>query len=284
MNDREISKEIKISHDRVADFYGISKPDPDPTEFSYNLWNTDRNIRAHLRQILRQYYHGGFVLDAGCGNGQISKIYLELGIDKIIGVDFSDRMLRASRRRMHLNHLDSRFIPICADLHHLQFFRRGSFHFIHMFGVIEHLDKPANVLRNFAELLAPSGILVLGVPRKWSLSFFSYLATGQSPNRWGLPKTIRENFNFKEKLNYYRFFTPDCLLKILDATRTLQVLERRPFARFHIDGFPGAFLHWLGSKGERGYRALDSLECIASRCHLIPAGEYWIMQNTSGSE
>jgi 2-polyprenyl-3-methyl-5-hydroxy-6-metoxy-1,4-benzoquinol methylase len=277
----KISNEIKKLHDRVAPEYGTIKPNHMKASFSYDMWNFDRHVKKMLSAILGEIYKGGVLLDAGCGNGQISQVFIECGVRKIMGVDFSQNMLKNALNRAQQNKYNHKLLVVNSDLSNLNAIRDHSFEIINLFGVIEHLDEPGVVINNLLEKLSPGGCFILGVPRKYSLSYFSFIICGQSPKRWGASHKLRDYFRFTEKLSYYRFFTPTQIYSFIDDAISASSVTRIPLARSHMDGILAFFHHALGRQGVLGYRILDFVEKIAGFFRLIPGGELWLIRHHS---
>lgn len=245
---------------------------------TYSGWHFTRHVVEPLRRIVRIHYPGGPFLDAGCGNGQISQVVAGCGVDPIVGVDFSRPMLDAAVRRARAGGYIDRFRLVRMNLDDLDVFPENHFSMSLLFGVIEHLDHPDRVLRHLMRITRPEGALVLGVPRKFSPAYFSYLAAGRSPRRWGEIHRFRDLFRFREKLDYYRFCSPGEIRDMLRRAGPFRVLETVPFARLHLDGWPGAVLRTLGRNPNAGHRVLDRTEHLLARMRVIPAGEYWVIR------
>ncbi len=275
-----IAGDIKDAHNRVAAGYGILGPDGEVSRNSYNGWNLDRNVIQILKQLISRYEMGDRLMDSGCGNGQIAQIMLELGVKAIVGVDFSANMLAHAGIRAENKGFSSQFSRVRANIADLSFFKKSSFSAAILFGVIEHLDDPSEVIRQIIATLHPGGIFILGVPRRFSLSYFSYLIFGESPNRWGRKKRFRDHFNYGEKLRFYQFYSPEQIYGYLKLARKNQVLSRYPFGYSHLDGFPGKLLHFLGRKGSIGHSILNGLETVCRWFRFVPGGEYWVIQRS----
>ena len=277
---KTISDNIYNTHERIAEEYGINPIKRNPEEYSYDAWNFEYNIRYTLQRIIEsEHLSLSSVLDAGCGNGQIAQVFFSLGASMIVGLDFSYRMLTFAKKRMILSNVGTSFSPVQADLDDPLPFKEKSFDFIIFFGVIEHLDYPKQVLHKLMHKLKSGGTIVVALPRKWSLSYITYVFFGENPKYWGVNNKKNKNiFNFKMKLNLYRFYTPTFLKKVIEETEEFHLIKRIGFAYFHMDGMPGKILHVLGRKGKFGYRILNALENVARVCHFIPGGEYWVIQ------
>jgi GT2 family glycosyltransferase/SAM-dependent methyltransferase len=98
---------------------------------------------------------GGRALDVGCGNARYLASLAELGWE-VAGVDQSPAAAVAAQEAhgisVHVGTIES--AP----------FSPGSFDFVHMRHVIEHLDQPVQSLQRVFELLRPGGWLYVETP------------------------------------------------------------------------------------------------------------------------
>ena len=85
-----------------------------------------------------------------------------------------------------------------------------------------------------------------------------------------------QRFNWREKLNYYRFYSPGAVKTWFSGVTTSELAERIPFAFNHMDGVPGLLLRILGRNTNLGHRLLSLTNKIIGKTGLPPAGEYWI--------
>lgn len=114
------------------------------------------------------------VLDVGCGSGQLAKLMRDSGFREIHGADWNapesvspDSL--ASYKQIDLNealledHIDSKFdLIVCSD-------------------TLEHLERPARVLRSMQHLLKDTGSIYVTIPNCASLfQRISWLLTGNS--------------------------------------------------------------------------------------------------------
>ncbi|MCD4653391.1 class I SAM-dependent methyltransferase [bacterium] len=278
MVEERISKGIQEAHDRVAESYGLKGIDGKLVQNSYDAWNLQENVEAPLNRIVKKYLQNCHVLDAGCGNGQIAEILLSSGVKRIYGVDFSSQMLSNALKRMKYSDLENRFQAICADLENMDMLKEGKFDGAILFGVIEHLDNPDLVIRNILKAVKPEGTLVLGIPRKGSLSYFSYLLFGESPFRWGRKQHWWDRLRILEKADYYRFFSVKNTYELFERGSDVEIVERIPFAFSHIDGLPGLPIKWIGKNIKYGHAMLTFLNQLCCWLGVIPAGEFWIVR------
>lgn len=98
------------------------------------------------------------VLDLGCAAGT----YLRHFAPGSVGIDVSRPNLDACRR------LGLQAMP--ADLNADLPIESSSFEAIFCSHVLEHVDAPINLLRECSRILAPGGVLVLGLPIETSLA------------------------------------------------------------------------------------------------------------------
>ena len=122
-----------------------------------NVYGHTKKLRFILDAIRRfREGHAGPVrlLDFGCGNGSaVSRFLMGEGI-RYYGVDVHEPSLEYARR--HFGGEDATF--------HDHLPRGVAFDVIVYADVLEHLDDPAAVLREHAEVLAPGGMIVGAVP------------------------------------------------------------------------------------------------------------------------
>jgi len=110
------------------------------------------------------------VLDAGCGGGDFYVNYTDA---HIVGIDLDEDALERNSR------LDEKVV---GDLRTYRF-EANSFDSIVCQDVLEHIEDPMAVLRNFAEWTRPGGTIVLGFPNVTSVKG---LITKFTPHRFHL--------------------------------------------------------------------------------------------------
>jgi SAM-dependent methyltransferase/uncharacterized protein YbaR (Trm112 family) len=108
---------------------------------------------------------GRTLLDAGCGNGELTRSLAEYGLE-VVGLDFS-RSVEAAQRRLaatpaaggrHVHYLQ-------ADVLHLPL-RPGSFDLVHSSGVLHHTASTARAFAAVRGALAPGGKLYVQLYRR----------------------------------------------------------------------------------------------------------------------
>ncbi len=122
-------------------------------EFLYNLDTTDEELRGTL------------MLDAGCGNGELTRAIAEYGVE-IVAMDFSRSVERARQR------LFQKGFPVSHRVHYLQGnalelpLRRRSFDLVHSSGVLHHTPSTERAFRSVAQATKPGGKLYVQLYRR----------------------------------------------------------------------------------------------------------------------
>ena len=108
---------------------------------------------------------GSVVLDAGCGCGRLTRMLGNYGAE-IIGIDIA-----SSIDRIHEYCQSSRNVHIIqADINNLPF-KNKAFDYVWSKLAICYVHNPARAFENLANLVKPSGRLMVAVPDKANLSF-----------------------------------------------------------------------------------------------------------------
>jgi 2-polyprenyl-3-methyl-5-hydroxy-6-metoxy-1,4-benzoquinol methylase len=275
MRKDQISKLIHDSHQVLSNSYGDLDDRGGLAENSLEHWNYQRNVAAPIARAVTKYLsRKSFVmLDAGCGNGQLFHLYWGLGAKVIYGVDFGSSMLRRAVDRARINNIS--FFPIKATLEDLACVKENSFDLINLYGVMEHLPDPARVLRELENVLAPKGILIMSIPRKWSLAWITYFLFCRSLAGYAGQETRLEGLLRRKKMLLYKFYTQKEINRLVFRKGSFRLLERIPMAHGGIVGSVDAPLRYLARKGN--YKAIDLWNRACKSVGLVPAGEYLVL-------
>ncbi len=113
---------------------------------------------------LSEYFdpRGKVVLDYGCGSGTKAISYLDMGADRVIGIDVSERRIQEARARANAAKAGDRLQFLVTDAHHTGF-PDSSFDLIVGKSVLHHLDLEA-ALTELRRLLRPGGTAVFVEP------------------------------------------------------------------------------------------------------------------------
>ncbi len=102
---------------------------------------------------------GSRILDAGCGTGEHSVRLCKRGFF-CVGVDISTYVVQKAKERAAQHGLAQQGTFVCASLDDLPF-DDGHFHAIHCRGVLMHIPRWQDALRELCRLLRPGGSIVI---------------------------------------------------------------------------------------------------------------------------
>ena len=131
----------------------------------------------------------GKILEVGCGTGGLLASAARIGLD-IEGVDIALRWLVVARRRLDDRGLSVPLIAASAD--RLPY-ADASFDAVVADSVLEHLDDPAEAVREWARVLRPGGTLLVWSPNRYALTVDPHVrlwGLGWLPRRW-MPAYVR---------------------------------------------------------------------------------------------
>jgi methionine biosynthesis protein MetW len=106
--------------------------------------------------VLNQLPEGTQLLDIGCGNGNISALFLNRKC-RVTGLDISTLALEKAKRRG--------IITVSWDLNNYPLpFDNDSFEVITIIDVLEHVVDPVNLLKESRRILRKGGMLLISIP------------------------------------------------------------------------------------------------------------------------
>jgi ubiquinone/menaquinone biosynthesis C-methylase UbiE len=197
-------------------------------------------IKEKLDELINTREERAYALDAGCGAGHYS---LNLARSyKVIGVDKSQVLVSKALEKSDRLGIGVNFLA--ADIVSLPF-PSNFFKLIICLNVIEFVPGGAKAVEEMKRVLAPGGVLVLGVCNKKSL--------------WGLLKGIGKPFRKSDPFFAGSFYSKDDLLSLARQTgfkvdeikgaiyfppiknASLAILCEKVGRRF-LKGFPGCLI------------------------------------------
>jgi len=184
----------------MFDAYGRGYRDDDPV------------VRAFTRHLatLGRLAAGRRLLDVGVGTGLLVHLARQAGWDAA-GVDICAEAAERAGREFGVAVAVGDFLAV--DL-------RGGYDAITMADVVEHSRDPRAFLARAHALLAPGGVLYVGVPNHRSLVYLAGDALGWLPGTGGLVDRLYVP-------NHYQYFTPQALAALArEAGFTVAALER----------------------------------------------------------
>lgn len=164
------------------------------------------------RQILRQSItkkNGLKILDIGCGTGE-TLTFLENFLDKpkLFGVDSSAVAIDFAKKRGHQKILkvDAQKLP----------FKEGTFDYVLLLDVIEHIEDDAGTILEAKRVLRPGGHIIVTTP---ALQFiWSEHDTAQGHYRRYVRRRIRSLATKSrmgiERISYFNFFLSPAIIAI----------------------------------------------------------------------
>ncbi len=122
-----------------------------------------RNVREHAAFMLDRLRPGLRLLDVGCGPGVMTaELAARVAPAETVGVDRSGGQFAVGRERARQTGLTNLRL-LEADAERLPF-DDGGFDVVFSHALLEHVAEPVTVLREFARVLAPGGLLAVASP------------------------------------------------------------------------------------------------------------------------
>jgi len=155
-------------------------------------------ITEEKREILKSMnWKGKRVLDVGCGTGELAFLIGSRGAKEVIGIDYSYSAIHIAKQSYKLPEL----VYKCMDVRNVT----GQFDVITLVGILEHIDKPEELLIKAKRLLKKGGSIIVTCPN-WS-----------NPRGYIL-QTLRHLFSAKITLVDIHYFTPIFFQKMAAKT------------------------------------------------------------------
>lgn len=130
----------------------------------YELWaasygeemNPVQQLESQALKELLPPLKGCVVLDLGCGKGRVSRLALERGAERTVGMDFSRQMLQAAASETH----SGSAYYLVGNAVGLPF-KKKTFDVIICALMMGHIENPDPVLSQIYEILRPGGFLLI---------------------------------------------------------------------------------------------------------------------------
>ncbi|MGB3241884.1 MAG: methyltransferase domain-containing protein [Candidatus Omnitrophota bacterium] len=135
-------------------------------------------VEKHLKKT-----PGLKALEVGCGSSIDSHLIAEETTADLYGVDISEEALRVARE-VSLK-FDKKVNLSVGDALKLEF-DPNTFDLVFSQGLLEHFDKPLEVLKEQIRILKPGGILIVNVPQKYTVyTIYKHLSALFGRWEWG---------------------------------------------------------------------------------------------------
>jgi len=144
--------------DRVHELYWKMMVDNVPEGHSVEI----AKLREYLLRDLRRFRTTGSLLEIGCGEGDFLKVAAENGW-KTTGIEVSEIAARTAREKHGLEVLTG------TVEQHLGRLAPGSFDVVVLWGLLEHLRNPGEILRTARRLVRSGGAVLLYTPNANSI-------------------------------------------------------------------------------------------------------------------
>lgn len=122
-------------------------------------WKATKSLLANellLRELLKTIrYMKGVLLDIGCGDKPYREI-LSSHVDSYIGIDLPQTLYK------------KHVIDTFADAHCLPF-KKNNFDTVLCLEVLEHVERPLEVVKEIYEVLKKGGVLILSAPQNYCI-------------------------------------------------------------------------------------------------------------------
>lgn len=147
----------------------------DPISVFSDLWSLydSRGYQRHLKVVMERLcvngITGGFLkgkrcLDVGCGSGVYTVACERMGASLAIGIDTGKRNIKFARQMA--GRLNCRSVIFrTGNIFQIQF-PNASFDLVICCGLLHHLQKPLNGLREIYRVLKPDGMMLMSVEGK----------------------------------------------------------------------------------------------------------------------
>jgi len=128
---------------------------------AYNYFRFDRYFKANAPRGPKRF------LEIGCGASAWLVYFADEFGYSVSGIDYSELGCELARENLRLNRVKG--TCECRDLLSVRPNEMGVFDLIFSYGVVEHFERPDEVLRILTALLAPGGWIVTIVPNMGGL-------------------------------------------------------------------------------------------------------------------
>ncbi|MFQ5952349.1 MAG: class I SAM-dependent methyltransferase [Candidatus Omnitrophota bacterium] len=145
-----------------------------------------REGRKKYIDLIKKYLKKGSeqkVLEVGCGSSIDSHLIAEETKAEVYGIDISEKALKIAKdvslnfeEKVHLSIGDARKLEFANDAFDLVFSQ----------GLLEHFEKPVDILKEQIRVLKPGGILIVNVPQKYTAyTVYKHLLSMLGRWEWG---------------------------------------------------------------------------------------------------
>jgi len=124
--------------------------------------------REYADRLASRGFHGGKIIDAGCGFGAMNIVLAHRFVDsEIVGIDLSDPLLRLANQSAQAADLGDRVRFEKADVHQIPY-DDDTFDVAISTNMVHLVDDPVQMLDEIERILVPDGYLFIAdIRRSW---------------------------------------------------------------------------------------------------------------------
>ena len=124
------------------------------------LLNYKQREIEYIVSYIRSSGNSGLIMDMGCSTGQFTRVLVsEFGESRVHGADISKKSIERCQKRnpkLTFRHIGNEFYRE----------NEGKYQHVLLSHVLEHVDKPARMLKKLQSLLRKDGSLIVSVPQE----------------------------------------------------------------------------------------------------------------------
>ncbi|MDD3679430.1 MAG: methyltransferase domain-containing protein [Candidatus Shapirobacteria bacterium] len=116
-----------------------------------------------FRELKKYIKKNSMILDAGCGEGNISLILAKKN-NNITGIDISKKAINTAKKKAKILGLEKRTKFFVRDIHNFKL--KEKFDFVVCVEVLEHIENDSQTIKNISNHIKKFGLLIITTPSK----------------------------------------------------------------------------------------------------------------------
>lgn len=216
--------------------------------------------RTIIKKLLSYMRNNPLIVDLGCGDGRGVEILLDLGVERIIAVDFNERDLMLLLQEIGTG--QKNVLPVCTSVSDPPLFPE-SVDGVIMLEVAYTLEDPMEAYLNCNRWLKPGGYAVVS-----NVAIEAYYVHAILNNDWEQVKRIAEEKRYLDKVG-----GQEVLAHLYDAERMRKDAQSAGFEIIKSEVVPatcGLLLHALRKSDQLGEEKLHLLETVEKAVIKLP--------------